>query len=183
VGCQSAYAPLDVIGFNDYIGWFQEGGGTTDDRQALGPFLDFLHNCYPSKALMVSEVGFEANRHGPVDERGTYEFQADLTRYHLGVFASKPYLSGAIWFALQNFAAHPGWTGGNPIGDPPFVEKGEIDQYGNPTPLFPVIQSSYRSTQQIAPAVSPAARRPVRRHPAKRRSARRHATRHHTRPR
>lgn len=183
VRCQSAYAPLDVIGFNDYIGWFQEGGGTTDDRQALGPFLDLLHNCYPSKALMVSEVGFEANRHGPVDERGTYEFQADLTRYHLGVFASKPYLAGAIWFALQNFAAHPGWTGGNPIGDPPFVEKGEIDQYGNPTPLFPVIQSSYRSTQQIAPAVSPAARRPVRRHPAKRRSARRHATRHHTRPR
>ncbi len=149
VGCQSAYAPLDVIGFNDYIGWFQEGGGTTDDRQALGPFLDFLHSCYPSKALMVSEFGFEGNRHGPVDERGTYEFQANLALYHLGVFASKSYLSGAIWFALQNFAAHPGWAGGNPVGDPPFVEKGEIDQYGNPTPLFGVIQASYRSTQQM----------------------------------
>ncbi len=153
VGCQRAYAPLDVIGFNDYIGWFQEGGGTTDDRQALGPFLDFLHGCYSHKALMISEFGFEANRDGPVDERGTYGFQADLTRYHLGVFAARPYLAGAIWFALQNFAAHPGWTGGNPLGDPPFVEKGEIDQYGNPTPLFPLIQASYRSTVQIGPPV------------------------------
>jgi beta-glucuronidase len=158
VGCQAAYAPLDVIGFNDYIGWFDEGGGTTADRQALGPYLDFLHACYPNKGLMISEFGFEGNRHGPVEERGTYEFQADMARYHLGVIASKPYISGAIWFALQNFAAWPGWTGGNPQGDPPFVEKGEIDQNGNHTPLFGVIQSIYKSTDQIG-AVSGAQRR------------------------
>jgi beta-glucuronidase len=163
VGCQAAYAPLDLIGFNDYIGWFDEGGGTTADRTALGPYLDFLHGCYPNKALMVSEFGFEGNRHGPVEERGTYEFQADMARYHLSVIASKPYISGAIWFALQNFAAWPGWTGGNPQGDPPFVEKGEIDQQGNPTPLFGVIQSIYRSTTQIAPTVSASGRR-LRRH-------------------
>jgi beta-glucuronidase len=159
VGCQAAYAPLDLIGFNDYIGWFDEGGGTTADRQALGPYLDFLHGCFPDKGLMVSEFGFEGNRHGPVEERGTYEFQADMARYHLGVIASRPYISGAIWFALQNFAAWPGWTGGNPQGDPPFVEKGEIDQQGNPTPLFPVIQSIYKSTTQIAPGVTGSVRR------------------------
>jgi beta-glucuronidase len=159
VGCQAAYAPLDVIGFNDYLGWFDEGGGTTADRQALGPYLDFLHACYPNKGLMISEFGFEGNRHGPVEERGTYEFQADMARYHLGVIASKPYISGAIWFALQNFAAWPGWTGGNPQGDPPFVEKGEIDQYGNHTPLFGVIQSIYKSTDQIGASVSGAQRR------------------------
>jgi beta-glucuronidase len=159
VACQEAYAPLDVIGFNDYFGWFDAGGGTTDDRDALGPFLDSLHACYPTKALMISEFGFEANRNGPVEERGTYQFQANAAEYHLGVFASKPYLSGAIWFALQNFAAHPGWTGGNPLGDPPWVEKGEIDQYGNETPLFGVIQSIYQSTVQIAPPlVAPSSR-------------------------
>jgi beta-glucuronidase len=161
VGCQSAYAPLDVIGFNDYIGWFDEGGGTTADRQELGPYLDFLHSCYPNKGLMISEFGFEGNRDGPAEERGTYEFQADMARYHLSVIASKPYISGAIWFALQNFAAWPGWTGGNPQGDPPFVEKGEIDLQGNPTPLFPVIQSIYKSTVQIAPAVTGSPRRRV----------------------
>jgi beta-glucuronidase len=161
VPCQTAYAHLDVVGFNDYFGWTDAGGGTTDDRDSLGPFLDSLHACYPTKALMVTEFGFEGNRHGPVDERGTYEFQADAAAYHLGVFASKPYLSGAIWFAMQNFAARPGWTGGNPLGDPPWVEKGQIDQNGNPTPLFPLIQSIYKSTVQIAPGVSAAARRSV----------------------
>ena len=68
-----------------------------------------------------------------------------------GVFASKPYLSGAMWFALQTFAARPGWTGGDPLGDPPWVQKGEIDQYGNPTPLFALIQSIYGRRSQIAP--------------------------------
>ncbi len=149
VACQSAYAPLDVIGFNDYFGWFDAGGGTTDDRDALGPFLDTLHACYPSKALFVSEFGFEGNRNGPIEERGTYQFQTNAAEYHLGVFANKPYLAGAIWFALQTFAARPGWTGGDPLGDPPWVQKGEIDQFGNPTPLFGVIQSIYKSTVQI----------------------------------
>jgi len=161
IPCQRAYAPLDVIGFNDYFGWFDAGGGSTDDRDQLGPFLDTLHACYPSKGLMISEFGFEANRDGPVEERGTYAFQADAARYHLGVFASKPYISGAIWFALQSFAAHPGWTGGDPIGDPPFVQKGEIDQFGNPTPLFGVIQQIYKATVQIAPGRS-GQRRPAR---------------------
>ncbi len=151
IPCQSAYASLDVIGFNDYFGWFDAGGGTTDDRDELGPFLDSLHGCYPNKGLMVTEFGFEGNRVGPVEERGTYAFQADAAQYHLGVFASKPYLSAAIWFAMNTFAAHPGWTGGDPLGSPPFVQKGAIDQYGNPTPLFSVLQAIYTSTPQLGP--------------------------------
>jgi beta-glucuronidase len=151
VPCQSAYAPLDVIGFNDYFGWFDAGGGTTDDRDALGPFLDSLHACYPNKGLMITEFGFEANRVGPVEERGTYAFQADAAQYHLNVFASKPYISAAMWWAMNTFAAHPGWTGGDPLGSPPFVQKGAIDQYGNPTPLFSVLQAIYTSTPQLGP--------------------------------
>jgi beta-glucuronidase len=182
VPCQTAYAPLDVIGFNDYFGWFDAGGGTTDDRDELGPFLDGLHACYPSKALFVSEFGFEGNRSGPVEERGTYQFQAAAAAYHLSVFASKPYLAGAMWFALQTFAARPGWTGGDPRGTPPWVQKGEIDQFGNPTPLFGVIKSIYTSTQQIGPPVSAPLRRgsharkaprKAGTHTAKRKSARR----------
>lgn len=152
VACQSAYAPLDMLGVNEYIGWFDAGGGTTDDRDVLGPWLDGLRACYPTKALMVTEFGFEGNRHGPVEERGTYEFQADNATFHLGVFASKPWLSGAIWFAMQTFAAHPGWGGGNPWPDPPFVQKGTYDQYGQPTPLLPVLSGIYHATSQIGPA-------------------------------
>ncbi len=156
VPCQAAYAPLNVIGFNDYFGWFDAGGGATDDPDALSPFLDSLHACYPHKALMITEFGFEGNRNGPIEERGTYQNQAASAAFHLGVFASKPYISAAMWFALQDFAARPGWGGGNPFPDPPFVQKGEIDLYGNPVqPLFSTIQSIYKSTVQIAPAPAP----------------------------
>jgi beta-glucuronidase len=159
VSCQQAYAPLDVIGFNDYFGWFDSGGGTDDDRDALSPFLDSLHACYPNKALMVTEFGFEGNRDGPVEERGTFAYQADTAAFHLDVFASKPYISAAMWFAMQDFAARPGWGGGDPLPDPPFVQKGPIDINGNPRqPLFATLQSIYLHTQQIAP-VAAAARR------------------------
>ncbi len=159
VSCQQAYAPLDVIGFNDYFGWFDSGGGTDDDRDALSPFLDTLHVCYPSKALMITEFGFEGNRDGPVEERGTFAYQAATAAFHLNVFASKPYISAAMWFAMQDFAARPGWGGGNPLPDPPFVQKGPIDINGNQRePLFSTLQSIYTHTQQIAP-VAAASRR------------------------
>ncbi len=163
VGCQRAYAPLDVIGYNDYFGWYDAGGGTTDDRDALSPFLDSLRACYPTKALMVSEFGFEANRPGPVEERGTYAFQSDSLAYHLGVFATKPWLSGAMYFALQDFAARPGWTGGDPLPDPPFHQKGIFDYAGNPKPAASVLSSIYHVAVQVGPA--PARRRDGRRRP------------------
>jgi hypothetical protein len=36
--------------------------------------------------------------------RGTYQFQANSAAFHLDVFATKPWLSGAICFPLQDFA-------------------------------------------------------------------------------
>jgi beta-glucuronidase len=154
VACQSAYGPLDVIGFNDYFGWFDAGGGTTDDRDALGPFLDFFHTCYPTKPLFVTEFGFEGNRPGPVEERGTYSFQTDALAYHLRVFASKPWLSGAIYFVLQDFAARPGWGGGNPVPNPPFVQKGVFDLQGNFKPALFVLSAIYHATVQVAPGLA-----------------------------
>jgi beta-glucuronidase len=162
VACQSAYAPLDVIGYNEYFGWFDAGGGTNDDRGSLGPYLDTLRACYPSTAMFVTEFGFEANRNGPVEERGTYQFQADTVAFHLGVFASKSYLSGAMYFALQDFAARPGWGGGDPFPDPPFVQKGVVDVQGNLKPAFATVAGIYKSTVQIAPAPAPSPNRPRR---------------------
>ena len=155
VSCQTAYAPLDVIGVNEYFGWFDAGGGTTDDRAALGPFLDSVRACYPKQALMVTEFGFDAGSDGPVEVRGTYAFQDNAIQYHLGVFATKPWLSGAIYFALQDFAAKPGWDGGNPQGTPPWVTKGLVDRYGGLKPSFAVVSSIYHATTQIAPTLAP----------------------------
>jgi beta-glucuronidase len=152
VACQTAYAPLDVIGYNDYFGWYDAGGGSTDDRDQLSPFLDALRSCYPSKAMFVTEFGFEANRNGPVEVRGTYQFQADSAAFHLHVFATKHWLSGALYFALQDFAVNPGWTGGNPRPDPPFLTKGLIGLHGYIKPAFAVVSAIFHATRQIAPA-------------------------------
>ena len=152
VPCQAAYAPLDVIGYNDYFGWFDAGGGQTDDQAALGPYLDFLRTCYPDKALMVTEYGFEQSRTGPADERGTIAFAENAMTYHLAVFASKSYLSGAIWFAMQDFAARPGWSGGDPVAHAPFVEKGVVDLNGNLKASFAVMSALYHAVTPIGPA-------------------------------
>jgi beta-glucuronidase len=160
IACQAAYAPLDVIGFNEYFGWFDVAGGATDDRDALSPFLDSFRACYPKKALFISEFGFDANRDGPVEERGTYQFQANTAAFHLGVFASKTWLSGAIYFILQDALAGPGYTGGNPWPDGPFNEKGLVDRFGDPKPAFAVVASIYKQTKQIMP---PPRRAPSRR--------------------
>ena len=147
--CQSAYAPLDVIGLNEYFGWYDSGGGETDDRDALGRFLDSLRRCYPNKAILVSEFGFESNRNGPVEERGTYQFQREAAAYHLRVFASKPWLSGAIYFLLQDAAVSPGFGGGDPWPQPPFVQKGLLDLQGNQKPAFATVSWIYHAAPQI----------------------------------
>ena len=178
VACQSAYAPLDVIGFNDYFGWFSAGGGSTDDPDALAPFLDSLHACYPGKSLMITEFGFEGSQNGPVEQRGTYQYQAAQAAFHLGVFATRPWISGAMWFLLQSFATHPGWSGGDPFPHPPFVDKGAIDINGNPVqPLFGTLQQIFGSTVQIAPTVTQTTRHRARK------VGRRHRPGRLTRPR
>ena len=153
VGCQGAYGPLDVVGFNDYFGWYSVAAGSTADRDSLSAYLDEFRNCYPKKALFVSEFGFEASADGPVEQRGTYAFQANSALFHLGVFASKPWLAGAIYWALQDFVCRPGWSGGNPFPNPPFFYKGLIDLAGNPKPAFAQVAAAYAATPQIAAAV------------------------------
>ncbi|HTU87368.1 MAG TPA: glycoside hydrolase family 2 TIM barrel-domain containing protein [Solirubrobacteraceae bacterium] len=151
LGCQPAWKALDVIGDNEYFGWFDAGGGLDDDRDALSPFLDTVRACYPKQAIMITEFGFDANRDGPVEERGTYAFQSNSVAFHLGVFASKPWLSGAMYFVLQDYVAFPTYSGGNPLPDPPFNQKGLLDINGNPKPAWSVVSQIYHSTQQIAP--------------------------------
>jgi beta-glucuronidase len=152
-GCWPAYRPLDVIGGNEYFGLFDEGGGTTDDRAQLGPFLDEFRACYPNKALFVTEFGFDGNRDGPLEEYGTYQFQANMLAYHLGVFASKPWLTGALVQILQNFASYPGYNGANPYPDTPFNGKGLVDLHGGFKPAFSVVSQSFHSTRQIGSRV------------------------------
>lgn len=116
----------------------------------MSPFLDSVRNCYPTKALFVSEFGFGGGRDGPAEVRGTYEYQSNSLQFNLGVFASKSWLAGAMYFPLQDFAASPGFDGSDPLGTPPYVDKGMLDQYGNEKPAFQVMQQLYGQQLQIS---------------------------------
>jgi beta-glucuronidase len=148
-GCQPEYAPLDIIGINEYFGWYPGPNGQIADRTLLGDYLDSVRQCYPDKAIVISEFGAEANREGPVEEKGTYLFQQDFVNYHLGVYASKPWLSGAIYWALEEFRVRPFWQGGNPRPQPPIHQKGLITFDGTRKPAFFDIQRLYRGTRQF----------------------------------
>jgi beta-glucuronidase len=148
-GCRPQYAALDVIGINDYFGWYPGPNGQIADRDALPEYLDSVHACYPNKAIFVSEFGAEANRDGPVEEKGTFSYQQDFVNYHLGVYAQRPWLSGAIYWALQEFRVRPNWDGGNPRPNPPVHEKGLLRFDGSKKPAWFDVQRLFAATNQL----------------------------------
>ena len=149
-GCRPQYALLDVIGINDYFGWYPGPNGQIADRDALSDFLDSMRACYPNKAIFVSEFGAEANRDGPVEEKGTYQFQQDFVNFHLGIYAAKPWLSGAIYWALQEFRVRPNWDGGNPHPNSPIHEKGLLRFLdGSKKPAWFDVQRNFAATNQL----------------------------------
>jgi beta-glucuronidase len=151
--CQrAAYAPLQVLGVNDYFGWYVGPSGQIFDETRLPGYLDAVRACYPKQAIMVTEFGAEANRDGPPEEKGTYEYQQAFVNFHLGVFATKPWLSGAIYWALNEFWVRPGWDGGDPRPQPPVFQKGLISYDGVPKPAFADVQRWYTQTPPLVPA-------------------------------
>jgi beta-glucuronidase len=148
-GCRPQYAPLDVIGINEYFGWYPGPNGQIADRDTLSGFLDATRACYPNKAIFISEFGAEANRSGPVEEKGTYEYQQDFVNYHLAVHASKPWLSGSIYWALQEFRVRPNWDGGNPRPNSPIHEKGLLRFDGSKKPAWFDVERIFKSTKQF----------------------------------
>ena len=153
VGCQPRYAPLDVIGVNDYFGWYPGPSGQIADRTLLSDYLDAVRACYPNKAIIVTEFGAEANRDGPVEEKGTYAFQQDFVNYHLGVFAHEAVaVSGAIYWALKEFRVRPTGTAATRGPNPPIHQKGLITFDGVRKPACFDVQRIFRGTVQIGPA-------------------------------
>ena len=148
-GCQTEYAPIDVLGVNEYFGWYPGPNGQIADRDLMSGYLDSVRACYPKKAIMVTETGAEANREGPVEEKGTYAFQQDFINFHFGVYASKPWLSGAVWWAIQEFRVRPNWDGGNPRPSPPVHQKGVIAFDGAKKPGFFDLQRIFKATKQM----------------------------------
>jgi beta-glucuronidase len=146
------YKYITALGINDYFGWYPGPSGQLVDRNGLGPYLDQMHAFYPRLALFVTEYGAESNRHGAVDEKGTYEFQDDWLAFQNSVFDSKSYLNGAIVWILRDFKVRPGWDGGNPVSGAPYNQKGVMDQNGDPKPAYPLLQRIYQNVQRAGAA-------------------------------
>jgi beta-glucuronidase len=89
-----------------------------------------------------------------VEEKGTYAFQQEFVNFHLGVYATKPWLSGALYWALNEFRVRPGWEGGNPWPIPPIHQKGlTLYETRARKPAWADVQRLFSQTQQFgAPA-------------------------------
>jgi beta-glucuronidase len=147
--CQRAYDPLDVIGMNEYYSWYPGPDGSMADPTLLSGYLDKMRRCYPKQALAVTEFGAEANRDGPAEERGTFQFQQGFVKWQLDQLDKKTFLSGATYWALREFRVRPTWDGGNPRPEPPFHQKGLLTMTGEKKPAWFDVQRIYSSTTQF----------------------------------
>ena len=125
---------LDVVGVNEYIGWYEqkpEAADTTNWRIAY------------DKPLIVSEFGGSARAglHGAETERWTEEYQASIYRHQLGMLNRIPQLRGMSPWILMDFRSPNRPLAG--VQDE-FNRKGLIDEQGQKKAAFFVLQKAYK---------------------------------------
>jgi beta-glucuronidase len=150
-----AYAYLDVLGVNEYFGWYDSFRADLQRPPTtvaeLGPFLDSVHEANPDLPLVITEFGAEATSSGPVEQPGTYEFQRKFVLDHLAVHASKPYVNGSIVWALRDFRVEPSWHGGAPreYARPPWHNKSLIEETNWRKPVYFAVRKRWRRTNPL----------------------------------
>jgi beta-glucuronidase len=150
-----AFRYLDVLGVNEYFGWYPSykedlpRGPTT--TQELPGYLDALHAANPNLPLVITEFGAEASRAGPVEQPGSHEFQRKYVTDHIAVHASKPYIYGSIHWALRDFRVEPTWQGGAPDGwaTPPWNNKSLINEDNGRKLAYFAVQKLWRKTRPL----------------------------------
>jgi beta-glucuronidase len=125
---------LDVIGFNEYIGWYEQRPEDADTEEWRVAY---------EKPLIVSEFGGDAKAgmHGGENERWTEEYQAGLYRHQLGMLNRIPQLRGMSPWILMDFRSPNRTLGG--IQDR-FNRKGLISDQGEKKQAFFILQKAYK---------------------------------------
>lgn len=153
---QRTYKGFDLLGFNHYLGWYPCPPSAPTSLSQLGPWIDTLRRQYPDKALMMTEFGAEANHDGPAAEKGTYAYQTGFIRRTLDVVDDKPFLAGAVYWTLRDFAVRPKWDGGTcdtPTENDTIFNKGLLgyDDAATPKPAWSLVRDRFRATPLYAP--------------------------------
>ncbi|MGI8801759.1 MAG: glycoside hydrolase family 2 protein [Solirubrobacteraceae bacterium] len=157
---QETYQQFDLLGISNYYGWYPgKAGHSTANISGLGPFMQVAHARYPGQALVMTEFGAEASITGPVTEKQTFAFQTRYLQQTLATVATLPFLNGAIYWTLREFAVKPHWNGGPPrpsIPDTSIHHKGLISYGGQPKPAFAVAAELFARTPLYRLADTPA---------------------------
>jgi beta-glucuronidase len=143
---QETYAGFDVIGINQYYGWYP----WVEDFAGLRPLLERMRGYYPDAALVMTEFGAEGRpdmADAAPDVKGGYAFQADHVARTIDVVDSLPFISGAIHWTLREFEIFPGWRGGAVPGEGPNGNtrhhKGVLTYHGARKPAWEVLRRSF----------------------------------------
>ena len=133
---------LDVIGMNEYIGWYEQMPQDADTT--------VWHVAY-QKPLIVSEFGGDAKAglHGAPTERWTEEYQASIFRHQLPMLAKIPQFRGLSPWILMDFRSPMRQLPGIQDG---YNRKGLISNRGKKKEAFFVLQKAYREWASHSPA-------------------------------
>jgi beta-glucuronidase len=125
---------LDVIGVNEYIGWYEQHPESADKTEWK---IDY------DKPLIISEFGADARAglHGGPDDRWTEEYQANVYRHQLGMLNRIGQLRGMSPWILMDFRSPNRVLVG--VQDE-FNRKGLISDQGQKKQAFSVLQDAYR---------------------------------------
>jgi beta-glucuronidase len=126
---------LDVLGCNEYLGWY-DGGPTKPDSITFKTVYD--------KPLIMSEFGAEApyGRHGDEDTAWTEEFQANVYRHQLGMLQKIPFLQGMAAWILMDFRCPRRFLSGIQDG---YNRKGLVSDRGEKKQAFYILRDFYQS--------------------------------------
>jgi beta-glucuronidase len=129
---------LDVIGNNEYLGWYQ---GTPERADSVRWEVAF------DKPVIMTELGGGAvqGRHGSPEARYTEEYQARLYRHQVAMLRRIPFLVGMTPWILKDFRSPR-----RPLPDVEdyFNRKGLISDRGEKKEAFYVLRDFYRQIEE-----------------------------------
>lgn len=128
---------LDVLGLNEYLGWYWGRPEDADHMQWKTAW---------NKPLIMSEFGGSApyGRHGGARERWTEEYQASIYQHHIEMLKKIPCLAGLSPWVLMDFHSPRRLLSG--VQDY-YNRKGLISNLGERKQAFYVLQKYYRESE------------------------------------